>query len=136
MMNIIASVLLSSVAVMASLRLYSYFEDSQSKHRLKNATRHDDHVPSNFLLYSEEGSTTLPGDGSAGDFEDRPPPDFRPRGWPFLAFEALDTLFWYDLEWNEQDEVSFFPKKWYKDEELALGLECDNSKAEKGEHYS
>lgn len=61
--------------------------------------------------------------GGGNGFDNRPPPDFRPRGWPFfLLFETPDNLLLFDLGWEKPEDLYFFFKhaQWYEDQDLAL----------------
>ena len=113
-----------SVAVMACLALHVYFKFFKSKGFRKQALEQVSHtsfipaVSSSYLKKGSDGKNLI--GGGSGFYDDRPSPDFRPRGWPFFFSEAPDSLFWYDLQWEKPEEILLFPKQWYEDEELAF----------------
>ena len=77
-------------------------------------------IPGLPSLHVKDGGDNLLSGGGNG-FDDGPPPDFRPRGWPFFfLFETLDNLLLFDLEWKKPEDLYFFPKQWYEDQDLAL----------------
>ena len=57
------------------------------------------------------------GGGSGGD-DDKGPTNFRPGGWNFFPFMESDSLLYYDLQWQPEENLMLFPKQWYEDEEL------------------
>ena len=88
----------------------------------QNATATEDRFSKIFPMPFKKGAEMLFG-GGLGVFDgpdDSPPPDFKPRGWPYSFLESLDPLFWYDLQWDKPEEILLYPKHWYVDEDLAL----------------
>ena len=112
---------LISILVAALATLASHFH-----HRVvlsNGATQKNDTGDSllNMLPISvqilRKGVTNLIAGGSGGN-NDGPPPDYRPGRWQLFPSFDFDPLLWYDLQWDQEEQFSLFPKQWYEDEEL------------------
>lgn len=112
-----------SVVVITSLVLLVYlgfFKSNEFRKRLSFHKRGSLFIPRLPSLHLKHGGDKLLFGGGNG-FDDRPPPDFRPRGGPFFfLFETPGNLLFFDLGWEKPEDLYFFPKQWYEDQDLAL----------------
>ena len=69
------------------------------------------------LQYGDIFRTFYGGGGSGGDDDDGPP-FYTPGRWNFLTFMDSNSLLFYDLQWQPEENLILFPKQWYEDEEL------------------
>ena len=48
--------------------------------------------------------------GRSGGNNEAPPPDYRPGLWKLFPSFDFDPLLWYNLQWDQEEQVSLFPK--------------------------